>query len=197
MAPEADDVRRAVDEVLSRRAYADQEPSWWSDLLEQARRWFAERLLDLLAAASGATIGWSILAVAVTVALIVAWRLTRGTRWDRVTDDAVVDLERRSAEDWSARSREAEGRGDLREAVRTAYRAVLAAYVEAGAIDEVPGRTVGEYRREVGAADPLRRADFDRASDTVEAVLYADRPATPDDLATIRSAGPTRSRARV
>lgn len=188
------EVRRATDEVLSRRAYATEEPSWWARTAEAARRWLAERVLRLVMATSRTTVAWIVLALATAVALVVAWRLTRGTRWERRLDPSTVDLERRTAEDWDARSREAEARGDLREAIRTAYRAVLAAYAERGIIEEVPGRTVGEYRREVGSADPSRRRAFDEASDVVEAVLYADREPVREDLTTIRAAGPTLAR---
>lgn len=184
--PAPAEVRRATDEVLSRRAYATDEPSWWQRWAEQARRWVAERLLVLLQATSRADVGWAVLGVATLLAAFVTWRLVRGTRWEQARQVAAVDLERRTAADWDARSRDAEARGELREAVRTAYRGVLAAYAEAGLVEEVAGRTVGEYRRQVAAADPGRAGAFDAASDVVEAVLYADRPPTVDDLATIR-----------
>lgn len=187
-----DEVRRATDEVLSRRAYAVEERSWWQQRLDDVRRWVAGRLLAILQATSRSAVAWTVLSVAVLAAGIVAWRLVRGTQRDPSRPVPAVDRERRSAAGWDALSREAERHGDLREAVRTAYRAVLAGYAEAGLVAEVSGRTVGEYRRDVATADPRRREAFSRASDVVEAVLYADRPARPGDLAAVRRAGRTR-----
>lgn len=181
------EVRRATDEVLSRRAYATAEPSWWQRWLAEARAWVASRFLRLLEATSSTAVGWAVLGLATLVAVVVAWRLARGTRWEPARPIAGVDLERRSAREWDARSREAEGRGDLREAVRCAYRAVVASHAEAGLLDEATGRTVGELRRDVAAADPGGRAAFDRASDVVEAILYADRVPGGEDLATVRA----------
>lgn len=183
-APEA--VRRATDEVLSRRAYATDEPGWLQRRLADARAWLAARLLTFVQATSRTAVGWAVLAVATLVAAVVTWRLVRGTRWESGRAPVAVDLERCSAAEWDARSREAERRGDLREAVRTAYRAVLSGLAEAGLVEEVEGRTVGEYRAQVAVADPARAERFARASDVVEAVLYADRPATGDDLDVVR-----------
>lgn len=184
----ATEVRRVVDDVLSRRAYQTSEPSWVARQAEAARAWLARLLIGMLQTTSRAVVGWAVLGIAAAVALFVAWRLVRGTRWEATRPPAVVDDERRSAAEWDARSREAERRGDLREAVRAAYRAVLAGYAELGLVAEVEGRTVGEYRRAVGTADPGRREVFGRASDVVEAVLYADRPASGADLAAVRRA---------
>lgn len=190
----APEVRRAVDDVLSRRAYRNAEPPWWARQAEAARAWAARRLIGLLEAATGTAVGWVVLGLAATGALFVAWRLVRGTRWEATRPLTVVDHERRSATDWDARSRDAERRGDLREAVRTAYRAVIAAYAELGLVAEIDGRTVGEYRRAVAAADPGHADAFGRASDVVEAVLYADRPPSAADLAVVRGAAPAAAR---
>lgn len=188
--PSPEEVRRATEEVLSRRAYASVEPSPWRRAADDVRRWLAGRLLAVLGAASVSAVAWSIVALGCLVAAVIAWRLLRGTRWEPSTSAAVVGRERRSAAEWDARSREAERRGDLREAIRSAYRAVLMRYAEAGRIDEVPGRTVGEYRADVARAAPEGAPAFSAASDVVEAVLYAGREPSPDDLAVVRRAGP-------
>lgn len=188
--PSPQEVRRATEEVLSRRAYESVEPPAWRRVIDDVRRWLAERLLAVLGAASVSAVGWSVVAVGCVVAAVIAWRLLRGTRWEPSTSAPVVGRERRSAAEWDARSRDAEARGDLREAIRAAYRAVLMRYAEAGRIDEVPGRTVGEYRADVARAAPEEAAAFDAASDVVEAVLYAGRAPSPEDLAVVRRAGP-------
>lgn len=191
------EVRRAVDEVLSRPAYQTAEPPWWARQAEAARAWLARLFVGMLQATSRTAVGWAVLGLATAVALFVAWRLVRGTRWEPTRSPVVVDHERRSATDWDRRARDAERRGDLREAVRAAYRAVLAAYAELDLVAEVEGRTVGEYRRAVATADPGRREVFDRASDVVEAVLYADQPPSPADLAAVRRAAPAAARRAV
>lgn len=187
--PAADEIRRTTQEVLSRPEYAQLQPGWWGRLLEEVRSWLAARLLDLVQAASISTVAWAIVAVGVLVAGLVAWRVLRGTRREPAADDGLeVTTPRRTADEWAARARQAEERGDLRAAVRAAYRSVVAGLAEAGVIEEVPGRTVGEYRSAVAEASPSQAAAFDRASEVFERVWYAHDTPTPDDLATVRAA---------
>lgn len=189
-APSAEDVRRATREVLSRPEYAPTESTWWSRLLEDVRAWLAARLVDLIAATSATAVAWAIIAAGVVVAGLVAWRVLRGTRREPSEEDGLaVSVPRRSAAEWAARAREAEEAGDLRAAVRAAYRSVIAGLAEAGVIEEVPGRTVGEYRRAVATGAPAHAAAFDRASEVFERVWYAHDAATQDGLATVRAAG--------
>lgn len=189
-APSAEDVRRATQEVLSRPEYAPAEATWWGGLLEDLRAWLAARLLDLIAATSATAVAWAIIAAGVVVAGLVTWRILRGTRREPSGDDGLeVTVPRRSADEWAGRAREAEEAGDLRTAVRAAYRSVIAGLAEAGIIEEIPGRTVGEYRRAVASGAPSRAAAFDRASEVFERVWYAHDAATRDDLATVRAAG--------
>jgi hypothetical protein len=187
--PAPDAIRRATDEVLSRPEYAGLRRSRLGEIADEVRAWFAMRLFDLVGLAGRPVVGWTVLALGVGVAALVVWWVLRGTRRDPVVDRGLeVSLPRRSAADWDAEARDAEARGDLRAAVRAAYRAVVAGLADRGLVEEVPGRTVGEYRRAVAAADPGRAAVFGRASDAFEAVWYAHAPATAGHLDAVRTA---------
>jgi hypothetical protein len=62
----------------------------------------------------------------------------------------------------------------------------VAALADAGIVEEVPGRTAGEYRQEVGSAVPEARADFDGASEVFERVWYGDEPGGRDAVDRVR-----------
>ena len=89
-----------------------------------------------------------------------------------VADDiAAVDLDARLAE--------ALGRGDLREAVRVRYLAVLQALDAAGAIAWRRDKTNRQYVGEVSAARADLAAPFRSATRAFDAVWYGERPVSP------------------
>lgn len=180
-------VDRTVDDVLRHRDFAAVEQSWLERLREDVRQWFLERLADLFSSGAGTVLAWVLFGVAVFVAVAVgvavAGRMRRGARADAPVPSVVVT--RRPPTDWLADARAAEAAGDHAEAVRCAYRAVVALLASRGAVEEQPGRTVGEYRSQLQRRAATRLDDFTRASDVFERVWYARRPATSDDVATV------------
>jgi hypothetical protein len=181
---DADEVRRTVEDVLREPAFTAAQDTWLAGLRDDIRQWFLERLQDLFSSGAGTVLAWVLVGLAVVVGLAVAVRALQGTRRGATASDgpAAVVVSRRPPADWLADARAAQAAGDLGEAVRCGYRAVVASLAGAGALEEVPGRTVGEYRTQVADHRPDRLDDFTRASDVFERVWYARRPATGDDV---------------
>lgn len=177
-------VDRAVTDVLTRPEFANAQRSWFAELRERIRTWFLERLADVFGSEAGPLIAWALVALVVLVAVVVLVRAFRGLRrgGDLATTPAVTIVTPRRPQEWLADARAARERGDRAEAVRCAYRAVVAFLAARGDLDEVPGRTVGEYRQQLAGTAPARVTSFARASDVFERVWYARRPATDDDV---------------
>jgi hypothetical protein len=58
--------------------------------------------------------------------------------------------------------------------------------IERDLVDDVPGRTAGEYRAEVDAGLPAAAPAFSEASDLFELAWYADAPTGTDENRRIR-----------
>lgn len=193
---------RTVEQVLREPAFTTARPSWLARLRDDIRQWFIDRLAALFESGAGTVLAWSLVGLAVVVGVLVAVRALRGVRRGAVSEEGVtaVTVTRRPATDWLDDARAARDAGDLAEAVRCGYRAVVAGLAASGDLDEVPGRTVGEYRAQVQTNQPQRLDDFTRASDVFERVWYARRPAGHGDieavLAVADEVAPGRPRAR-
>ncbi len=193
---------RTVEQILREPAFTTARPSWLARLRDDIRQWFIDRLAALFESGAGTVLAWSLVGLAVVVGVLVAVRALRGVRRGAVSEEGVtaVTVTRRPAIDWLDDARAARDAGDLAEAVRCGYRAVVAGLAASGDLDEVPGRTVGEYRAQVRTNQPQRLDDFTRASDVFERVWYARRPAGHGDieavLAVADEVAPGRPRAR-
>ena len=93
---------------------------------------------------------------------------------------------RRSARDWRAEAEALEGAGEWRPALRARYRSLVADLAARGLLDEVPGRTAGEYRVEVAAAVPRVASEFAGATELFERAWYGSRPTGADEAAHFR-----------
>lgn len=180
------EVSRTVEQVLRRPAFATARPSWLGRIRQAVQRWFGDRLADLFGSGVGRTASWVVVGVVVVAALVLVARLAAGTRRGAGRDGPTPALHvQRSVQDWLDQARAALATGDHGEAVRCGYGAVVAALAARGLVDEVPGRTVGEYRAQLRANAPDRVAAFVRASDVFEIVWYAQRPASDRDVAAV------------
>lgn len=184
---DGDAVDRSVRQVLRDPAFTASQENWLSRLRDDVRQWFLERLADLFDSGAGTVLAWTLVGLAVVVGLLVVVRATRGLRRGAVAAEgpAAVVVTRRPASDWLADARAARGAGDLAEAVRCGYRAVVAGLAAEDALEEVPGRTVGEYRAQVRDRRPERADAFAAASEVFERVWYAQRPATDADVGAV------------
>lgn len=181
-----DQIHRAVQEVLSRPEY--RQPA--RPLLERIWSFLLERLAALLAGL-GATTAGTIIGILVFVAILVllavlATRFIRTMSRSPELDAAVVVGPRRDAAEWRAEAEAHEAAGEWRQAVRCRYRALIADLARLGVVDEVPGRTSGEYRGEVGRNLPSASEAFGGATDVFERAWYGRRPTGAGEAASFR-----------
>jgi hypothetical protein len=167
-----DRVREAVREVLSRPEFRPPERS----LLERAVDGVLEMIGRLLSAlggsGAGSVVGLLLLALVLVGVGVLAARFSRGLTPSPEVAAAVPQGRRRSAAEWRAEADALERAGAFREAVRSRYRALVADLAARGLVEEVPGRTAGEYRREVGRAVPAAASDFAGATELFEVAWY-------------------------
>ena len=86
-----------------------------------------------------------------------------------------------------AREAEAHERaGEWKLALRARYRSLVADLASRGLVDEIPGRTAGEYRAEVAETVPGVASEFAGATELFERAWYGNRPTGADDAAHFR-----------
>lgn len=173
----AEQVREAMEGILARPEFAPAPRS----MVERARDWVVDRLdslLDaILAAGAGSTVGLAVVAVLVAIIAVLAVRFSRGLARDPVLAATPERGARRPATDWRADAAAHEIAGRWRAALRCWWRALVADLAGRGLVEEAPGRTAGEYRRQLASAAPAAAPDFDAATILFEDAWYGDRPA--------------------
>lgn len=147
------------------------------------------------AAAGGGTLGTLLVIVLVAVLVAaIAWLLyrmvvdRRRADDDDGDDDVDEDLEGAGASDarivdaerppdrWRRAAEEHRRAGDFREAIRCEYRALVGDLARAGIVDEIPGRTSGEERRQLAELAPGVAAEFGDAADRFDAAWFDTAP---------------------
>lgn len=106
---------------------------------------------------------------------------------DATVAERIVDHDRPPAR-WRRAAGEHRSAGRWRDAVRCEYRALVGDLARAGFVDEIPGRTSGEERRQVARLAPDVAARFDEAADVFDEAWFGDVVVTPDDDARFRRA---------
>ena len=174
-----DQVRAVVREVMSRPEFRPPERS----LVERIYDWVLEAVGRLLAAlggsGAGGIVGLVLLALVLVGVGVLAARFSRGLTPSPEVAAALPGGPRRSAAEWRAEAEAHERAGAWRQAVRCRYRALVADLASRGLVEEVPGRTAGEYRREVRRALPGAAAEFADATELFELAWYARSPPAP------------------
>jgi hypothetical protein len=167
-----DRVRDAVREVLARPEFRPPDRT----LLQRAFDWLLEQvgrlLAELGASGAGGIVGLAVLVLALLGIGLLAARFSRGLTSSPEVRAAVPGVPRRPATDWRAEAEAHERAGAWRAAVRCRYRALVAELAARGLVDEVPGRTAGEYRGEVRRNLPDAAADFAGATELFELAWY-------------------------
>jgi hypothetical protein len=165
-------VREAVREVLARPEFRPPDRPLLSRLLD----WLLELVGRLLAAlggsGAGGIVGLVLLGLLLAGVGLVVARFSRGLTRSPEVAAAIPGAPRRSAAEWRTEAEGHERAGDWRQAVRARYRALVAELAARGLVEEVPGRTAGEYRREVGRSLPGAAADFAGATELFEVAWY-------------------------
>jgi hypothetical protein len=183
-----DAIRRAARAVLSRPEF---QPTPESPTA-LVRRWTLDQLGRLLSAALGGSrfgILGGILALAVVGALVIMIVLAvRGTGANPVLAGGfAVSGGQRPTAAWLADAAALEAAGDWRGALRCRYRALVAELAQRGLVDEIPGRTTGEYRRQLASTLPRSADDFSGVTDLFERAWYGDAFVTEAEAARLRA----------
>lgn len=189
-----DEVRRLAQEILGRSEFATPDRS----ALQRALDWVLRQLerlfggdgdpsgVDPSPGGAGGSSWLTILLLVAAVALVVLLlRALQGTwvRRRRVDDDDLqVDVEgRRTAAAWDELARRLEAQGRWKEAMQARFGSLVERLVDRGIVADVPGRTTGEYRREVGDALPEVAGAFADASELFDQVWYGGVPTGAED----------------
>jgi hypothetical protein len=175
-----EEVRDLADEILARPEFDHGEPG----LLARFQEWLAERLTDLFEGLTGggrgSLVGIVVLLVALAAVVLLVIRLSSRPGGSggvgRARSAPVRPGRPPSAADWLRDAEAAETAGRWKEGLRCRHRALVAGLAEQGVIDEIPGRTAGEYRADVARALPGAATDFGGATDLFERAWYGDRP---------------------
>lgn len=186
---DAAEVRARAEELLSRPPFADGRPGPFRRLLQLVGDAVAGFLTDLFGEAVGTgVLPWIVVVLGVLLLGWLVWRITRGLSVDRSVAEVPVEIRRRSADDWHADADAAEGRGELREALRYRYAAMVATLLEGEAIEERPGRTVRELDAEVASAMPRIAEEVAAAGACFDAAVYGRREVTREELEVVARA---------
>jgi hypothetical protein len=180
------EIHRAVNEVLSRPEFRPAA----RPLLDQIWTWLVTRLSELLASltttTAGSIIGLVLFIVILALLALVATRFARTMNRSPAVDAAIAATPRRSAAEWRAETESHEVAGEWRQAVRCRYRALVADLASRGVVEEVPGRTSGEYRGEVGRNLPNAAEAFEGATEVFDRAWYGRRPIGAGEAARFR-----------
>lgn len=173
-----DEARDAALRELSDPAYRNAEPSWFV----QAVRWILQRIGDLLGSVNAVVPGglWSIvILMLVLLAIAVGVRLKVG-KVARTASASIFGDRVLSAADHRRAAEAAAAQGDLAEAVRERFRAIVRSLEERRVLDERSGRTVDELAREAGRRLPEHANALRAAARLFDDVWYGGHPATAE-----------------
>jgi Domain of unknown function (DUF4129) len=188
--------RDLADEILSRPEYRDPPQSLW-DRINEAIGEFVGDLLSLVGFGGGSVapiVAWLVMALLVGgLGWLLWWAISSG-RWTEGRarrrdegDPVIVATDAyRSARDWRSEAEAHEAAGRWRPALRCRYRALVADLAARGLVEEVPGRTAGEYRRQVDAVVPEVAPAFAGATSLFEGAWYGGRSTGAEEAARFR-----------
>ena len=180
------EIHRAVDEVLSRPEFRPAA----RPLLDRIWTWVLARLGDLLASltatTAGSVIGLVLFAAILVLLAVLATRFARTMSRSPEVEAAIVAAPRHSAAAWRAEAEAHEAAGEWRQAVRCRYRALVADLSTRGVVEEVPGRTSGEYRGEVARNLPAAAEAFAGATEVFDRAWYGRRLTGEEEVVRFR-----------
>ena len=184
----ADEVHRITKEVLSRPEFQPAQPSWWERVLQSVLDFLARWLEALGAGGRGSILGTIVLLAAAVALVILVVRFTRSVRGVPAVRVAVDEHIGRSPRQWLEEAKSHEAAGRWRDAIRCRYRATLAEMAAGGLVEEVAGRTSGEYRATVEQDVPAAAQPFARVTLAFEEAWYGHGETTHSDVLAMREA---------
>lgn len=175
---EPEEARREARDILSGAEYSEPEES----LVERAVDWLFGRLGDAIATLTGggpgSVIGWLIVTALGAGAI---WLLVRSLRVPSVPGRPVDGELRYGTEThrdpavWLEEAARLAAAGDHRGALRCRYQALIARLVLDGVVDDVLGRTTGEYQALLSDRLPGEREAVERITARFDDAWYGGR----------------------
>lgn len=184
--PHVDETARRI---LSQRQFQPPPRS----LVQRLMGWVFEQIAKLIGQLSGggrgSFVAWAVIILGSGVLVWTMVRLVRNRGAGRRRAGSLGPLDDqigRASEDWAADAAGHELAGRWREALRCRYRALIADLAQRGLLDEVPGRTTGEYRSELAINLPASAVPFRALTELFERAWYGHVPVRSDDVAALR-----------
>lgn len=196
--PSPEEVRRAAETILSRPEFQQPDPSIL-DRIQQALGDLLDRVVSsVFGPDRSAFVALVIAALVLALIGLLVFRLSATRGWRRRVVQPGVEIEPLlPASDWDERARTHAAAGEWREAIRCRHRALVARLAASGVVDEIPGRTAGEYRLDVRASCPDADDPFASATGVFERVWYGPDAGSADvDREITASADETIARVR-
>lgn len=169
-------VRQEAKDILARREYQPPEKSIGERIGDEVSKAFSRIINALSSGGAGSAFGWICILALLGGLVFLIVRVGRTVQ--RVPDhtpEVTVEVQRTPTE-WRGEAERYEAAGDWKEALRCRYRAMVADLVDRSVLPDIPGRTVGEHRRDVQAAVPDATADFHGAAELFERAWYGEYP---------------------
>ncbi len=179
-------VQRTADEVLSRPEFRQATRPLLSRLWAWVLVHLGELLATLLGTRAGSIIGLLLFLLILAAVVVLTIRFTRGMTRDPRVAAVIPDAPRRSAEEWRTEAEAHERAGEWRHALRCRYRALVADLAGRGLVEEIAGRTAGEYRAEVERNLPAAAEAFAGATRLFERAWYGRTPMGAGELTQFR-----------
>jgi hypothetical protein len=169
--------------AMAARILAERQFDQGEDLWQRFIAWLEAHLHIAVPSFFGGTWGSFVVlavlvvAVACLVFLVVRNLPSRRFRRARQTGVVVTDEDRaQTAEQWRQEADRLATQGNYREALRCRYRALVAELADRRLIDQVPGRTSGDYERAVRAMVPEAAEQFSSVTGLFERCWYGHEP---------------------
>lgn len=167
---------------MSGAAYRENVPGIVERGLEPAGEWLGRLLEVLFGSGRQTTVGTGVVVVLSLIVVFLLLRFVRGVRRDPGQDLALSGAPGRPPREWLAEAERHERAGRWRDALRCRYRLMLARLAAQGLVDEVPGRTSGEYLAEAIQGVPAAAQDVRGITLAFERVWYGNRPVDADEV---------------
>lgn len=183
-----EEVRRAARDILDNPEFVRPESTFWSDVARAILDPVGtiSRFLDWLFAGTagvpgGAWTAWVIVAIAAALLIFTVVRITQSmVRDDATTLQLAPDAGSVSWRELRQQAEDAERDGDWRRALRLRYASLVDQLDESGVLQRRPGRTTGEYARQVKANAPDASPSFGEATSIFNFVWYGDGQANEE-----------------
>jgi hypothetical protein len=184
----ADEARRRAEQILARPELRPADRTLLQQFFDIIGRAF-RRLLEAAGAGSG-LVAWIVMVCVAAAVALVLFLVIRTLARDPVIERGVeVDRVGRPATEWRTEAAHHEAAGAWRDALRCHWRALVADLAARGLVEEVPGRTTGEYRRLVADTVPGAATTFSGATGLFELAWYAASDVHEADVAEQRRLG--------